>query len=315
MTAAPTELLPDSIDRATWLAARRRGVGGSDAAAVCGLDRWKSAYEVYLDKIGDAPKRPVSDAMDWGNRLEPVIVDWFTEKTGLPVTKAGLMAHPEHPWMLGTVDRLVGDDEILECKNTSVYRAKEWADDQVPDGAELQTQHYLAVTGRKRAHVAVLIGGNQPEMRVVERDDDLIATLIGLEATFWQHVLDHRPPPVDGSEACADLLGRLWTPNPDSTRVLSLDAIRALTELPDAKAAAKAATARVVELENQVKAELADAEFGVMPGPGGDTVTAVTWKATTSRRIDAKALRAAHPDIAEAHTTTTVSRRFNPKDI
>lgn len=312
--SAPTLVLPDGVARGEWLTRRRKGIGGSDAAAILGLDPYRSAFEVYLDKIGDAPERQATDAMDWGNRLEPVIADWFSETTGLPTSRAGLMAHPEHEWMLATVDRLIGDDALLEIKNTSVYRAKDWADGQVPDAAELQTQHYLGVTGRRMAYVAVLIGGNRPEIREVQRDDALIGHLIRMESEFWARVQSRTPPPVDGSEACADLLGRLWTPDPESVRVLSLEAVEALRALPAAKAAAKAATEAATELENRVKHELADKEFGVIPGPDGNR-TAVTWKTATTNRVNTAALKKAHPDIAAEFTSTTTSRRFVLKEF
>ncbi len=36
----------------------------------------------------------------------------------------------------------------------------------------------------------------------------------------------------------------------------------------------------------------------------------VTWKAVTSSRLDGKALKAALPDVAQAFTKTTTTRRF-----
>ena len=40
----------DSMPRNEWLALRRKGIGGSDCAAACGLSRWKSPLQLYVEK-------------------------------------------------------------------------------------------------------------------------------------------------------------------------------------------------------------------------------------------------------------------------
>ena len=40
------------MDHALWLEERRKGIGGSDVAAIMGLSPWKTAYQVYQDKRG-----------------------------------------------------------------------------------------------------------------------------------------------------------------------------------------------------------------------------------------------------------------------
>ena len=38
--------------RIDWLLDRRKGIGGSDVAAIMGLNKWKSAYQIWLEKTG-----------------------------------------------------------------------------------------------------------------------------------------------------------------------------------------------------------------------------------------------------------------------
>ena len=40
-----------NLSKAEWLQYRKRGIGGSDAGAVCGLNPYVSVMDVYLDKI------------------------------------------------------------------------------------------------------------------------------------------------------------------------------------------------------------------------------------------------------------------------
>ena len=62
-----------AITHEQWLAARRKGVGGSDSAAVCGLSRYSSPLEVWLQKTGRKPATPDNEAMQWGRLLEPIV--------------------------------------------------------------------------------------------------------------------------------------------------------------------------------------------------------------------------------------------------
>ncbi|CAG9257981.1 hypothetical protein BDI4_570036 [Burkholderia diffusa] len=46
------------LSRDDWLAVRRTGIGGSDAASAVGLNPYMSALELWLDKTGRAEGMP-----------------------------------------------------------------------------------------------------------------------------------------------------------------------------------------------------------------------------------------------------------------
>ena len=48
------QVLVNTLDmsRSEWLQHRRKGLGGSDAAAVAGLNPWKSPFAVWMEKTG-----------------------------------------------------------------------------------------------------------------------------------------------------------------------------------------------------------------------------------------------------------------------
>lgn len=291
------EVTPHGTGRGAWLAARRGGIGGSDAATVAGLNPWSSRYELYLDKTGQLPERHATSAMEWGLRLEPVIADWFVEHTGRTLRPAGLLAHRDRPWQIGTVDRLVDCGGILEVKTTSWRLAHEWDDDQTPDAAELQTQHYLAVTGRSHAHVAVLVDGRDPLLREIVRDDALIETLTEIEREFWhEFVLARREPPIDGSEATADALDRRWPADDGSTVAVDAEVLGVLGEWETAKADLAAAEHRVRHARSRIAALVGPAETATVHG---DPVLTLRANGAFSTR----AFTAEHPELAEALTT------------
>lgn len=210
------------LSRTDWLAVRRTGIGGSDAAAAVGLNPYMSALELWLDKTGRAEGLPRPDPADttsptyWGTLLEPIVAAVYTQQTGNKVRKVNaVLRHPTIPWMLANIDReVVGvqDVQILECKTAGEFGARLWREG-VPEYVQIQVQHQLAVTGKSAAHVAVLLCGQALEVHRIDRDDALIGRLIELEARFWRFVETDTPPPADGSESADRALRHLYPGN------------------------------------------------------------------------------------------------------
>lgn len=313
MSAAPTRaqqrarwscpearlLLPYSAPRETWLDERRRGIGGSDASTIAGVNRWTSPYELWVDKtgrsLGDKPETP---AMRMGNLLEPILLRLFTEETGLATRRAGLMASKVRPWQRVSLDALSEDGGIVECKTTGWRLAREWDDDQVADHAEIQAQHALAVTGRLHAWVVVLIDGRDFRWRKVERDEALIDTITQLEHEFWHdHVLADVPPPPDA--AALDVIKEQYRVVYSDTR--EADDPERLALLVERLASAKA-LGRVAKRD----VEAAEAELRLMLG-GADALTVDGEPILTGHAngtFAAKRFVETHPDVAEQYMTT-----------
>ena len=55
--------------------------------------------------------------------MEEVVAKEFYKRTDLKVQRRNaILQHPEYPWMLANVDRLIVGDRVgLECKTTSEY--------------------------------------------------------------------------------------------------------------------------------------------------------------------------------------------------
>ncbi|MEU4850529.1 YqaJ viral recombinase family protein [Streptomyces gilvosporeus] len=304
LTLTPTGVViaPPDLDREEWLTVRRRGIGGSDVAAVLGMDKYRSPQHVYLDKVGELPDLPRDPALDeaafWGNVLEPVVADAFAQRTGMRVIEGpGTLAHVDHPWMLANLDRVViesgqrAPSSLLEIKTRSAYQLDEWADG-VPDGPALQTAWYLAVTGYRHAYVAALVGGNRLVVHRVERDEQLVEHLVALVGAFWQQVLDRTPPPVDGSSATADLLAHLHDVEPESVTVADPDAVLPLlAQLDEIKQREQHLADERRLVENRLKALAGEAELVQVQGE-----TAFTWKQNGT--FAARRFAAAHPELA-----------------
>ena len=64
------------LPREEWLNYRRRGIGGSDVAAILGVSPFRTARDIYYDKIGVVAVEP--DESNWvplemGNLLEDLV--------------------------------------------------------------------------------------------------------------------------------------------------------------------------------------------------------------------------------------------------
>lgn len=311
----------DDLGRADWLDLRRDGIGGSDAAAICGQDRWRSAFEVWLDKTA-APNLPadeMSEAAEWGVILEPIVREQTARRQQVAIAPAPfLVRSPDHDFMLANLDGVAWElrdpaadppEGVYEGKTAGVWTAEGWEDDGVPDAYLLQGMHYLAVTGLDWLIFGVLIGGQRLEVRRVERDQELIDHLVSIEAAFWQRVIDRTPPEPDGSKACTDLLAHLYDVKPESVITVDdeADVLRNLQMRDHYKAEAKAAEEAATEHENRLKVLLGDHE--VLQGPDGHVLC--TWKQHDVTRLDGKALKADRPDVHAAFAKTTTQRRFN----
>ncbi|MEH0579015.1 MULTISPECIES: YqaJ viral recombinase family protein [Streptomyces] len=219
----PAGDLNDLEYRARWEEVRRTGIGGSEVAKILGLNKYQGSRHVYEEKHG----RPVpmdaelSEYAEVGLEIEDFIAHLFTKRTGIPaVPTPGTLANIERPWMRSNVDRYALDPATgavvapVELKNRSAYQLGDW-EDGVPDGPALQVHWNIAVGGWPYGWAVALVGGNTLKFHRIERDDELIETLIDVCGKWFQrHVIEGFPPPADGLEATKDLLGRLWHVKP-----------------------------------------------------------------------------------------------------
>ncbi|WP_338754777.1 lambda-exonuclease family protein [Bacillus sp. FJAT-52991] len=302
------------MSRAEWLEERTKGIGGSDAGIILGLNKYRTAFELWLEKTGQVtPQEIDNEAIYWGNEMENVVAKEFEKRTDKKVRRSNFMySHPEYPFIKANVDRLVvGESAVLECKTASAYLAKEWEADEVPDTYLVQVQHYMGVTGKEKGYIAVLIGGNRFVWKEVERDEELINMIFEAEKHFWKyHVLQGNPPVLDGSSAAEKYLKEKYDrAEKDKEIILSSDYKDLLSQYEKIKADEKLIKAAKTEIENKVKAELKDAETGIIDR------FQVSWKNQSRTSVDTTALKQKFPDIYREVLKETSFRKFAVKEF
>ncbi len=94
----------ENLSREDWLSYRRKGIGGSDAAAIMGMSPFCTKRDLYYDKLGiQAVMDEEEDnwvAKEVGHRLEDLVAEIFSRQTGLkvyPVRK--MFRHPLCPFI------------------------------------------------------------------------------------------------------------------------------------------------------------------------------------------------------------------------
>jgi len=234
----------------------------------------------------------------------------FSRRTQFKTKRCNyILQHPEHDFMLANLDRLVKDDDeegwgVLEVKNVGEYRKADWEDGAVPEYYMIQVQHYMAVTGASYAWLAPLIGGNRMNPVKVMRDDRLIASLIKIERDFWHLVETRTPPPLDDSVDASKVLKHIY---PTSTQASVTVDESLITRLRAAKNRVTDAEKEVRGLENQLKEQMKEAEAAYIPG---NPKPAITWRGSTTKKLDVAALEAAEPELCVKYMREVPMRRF-----
>lgn len=296
-----------------WLNVRKTGIGGSDVGTILGVNKWKSPIQLYFEKIGEV-KEPVLDNeyIYWGNVLEDVVAQEFNKRTGKKVRRVNKMfRHPKYNFMIANIDRsVVGEEALLECKTTSEFNKGKWEDDEIPSTYLAQVQHYLAVTGYKKAYIAVLIGGNRFLWKEIERDEELIKLLIDKEKDFWErYILGDEIPDMDGSDATTEFLKHKYHESLDNEKILNSEIETTIEALNAIKAEEKEIKTLKQKYENEIKAILGNDERGMSKN------FKVSWKMQNKTSFDKNSFEKDYPDLANKYTKESKYRVLRIKEL
>ena len=291
-----------------WLKHRQAGIGGSDASCIAGLNPWKSAIQLYMDKKEENPQEQKSLRMELGNRLEGLVAELFTEATGLKVRNVnGILKNDKYPFALANIDRaIVGEKAFLECKTTNSYALKEW-EEGVPAHYEIQCLHYMAITGATHCYIAALIGNSDFIWHKIERDQETIDYLMQIERDFWENNIEKDVVPMpDGSDAYSEYLKKKYDKSNGQVIELHLleNGVNKLNRYDEIVADIKVLESEKKLIEQEIQLYMEEFEVAKI----GDRK--VTWKSSSRNTIDSKKLKAEMPDIAQQYMKTSTSRTF-----
>ena len=198
---------------------RVSGIGGTDASAICRMNRYKHPVNVYYQKLGlpdiqkeseDEKKLAKTNGINWpafiGISLEDDLVRQYEKRTGFTVThpsETGFIVHPNFDYLNAHVDGIVAGSHVLEIK-TCAY-APNWGKEVEGYASKedvliqyyYQIQHYMDVTGLDEAHIYVLFHGMGAHARLYKfkRDHIFISRMRIKCMDFWiNNILKEVPP-------------------------------------------------------------------------------------------------------------------------
>ncbi|MCL2777760.1 MAG: YqaJ viral recombinase family protein [Polyangiaceae bacterium] len=285
---------------------RRHILTASDAAAVLGLNPWRSAYDVWAEKTGETS----AFAGNWhtrrGHAIEPLLLAWLGEqKSPLSVRPAGdvTCVHPILSWLGATPDGLVFETgnaspvAVAEAKSSGHRDA--WVDDDdEPMVAEIympQVVVQMAVKQLPRAYVVVeILTEGEPWIIEVERDWELEAIVLEELDQFWRHHVMTRVAPELGDDATYQQVATVFRRQKRAELVpATSDAQEQASRYIAAKAAAKAAESEAEAAKVALCKLIGDAE-----GVHGNTWRA-TWKWREPQTISYERAGYRHFDLRE----------------
>lgn len=281
---------------------RQSGLGGSDIAAIASyystvkISAFKTPVKVYMEKVNDLEDEEESEAMYWGNILEPHIAERYTQKTGnICAVEKEVLRHKKYPWMLANIDRkITNKNGILECKLRNFFTAKEFGEpgtNAMPDDCFFQCVHYAIICDVEFVDLAVWVGGGDYRIYKYTRNERLEEKIIRMEERYWhEHILPKIPPTPKTAEEAALLF-------PESvlgkTVVINDDIFNSVGALRDIKARIKLLEKEQSKLKAQIQTYMKDGE--ILIDPCG--VKIATWKNQTANRFDNGTFEDLYPDI------------------
>lgn len=299
------------ISHNEWLGWRQKGIGGSDAATIVGLNPYSSLYELWADKQGFLPEKEDTEQMRVGRDLEQYVANRFCEATGKKAQKLPYMyCHDKYPFITANIDRkIIGENAALECKTTSIFNKSDFENGEVQPSYLCQCYHYMNVMGYDKMYLAVLVLSEGFFWYEIKRDEEQQAALLKAEVDFWQEYIEGDSVPVpDGTKSTSRALQEIFSEEQGGPIAL-MHADKLLDQLANIKESISALEKSKTECEQKIKMCLGEAPEGI------GTDYKCSWKTEKRAMIDKKILMEQFPAAYEGARKITQVRVFRVTKI
>lgn len=291
------------INRTEFLKRRKNYICGSDISAIAGVNPYKSAVDIYLDKINpEIVDFEVSEAAHFGNLLEDVVAQEYSARTGFDISlEPELLVNPKYPFIAANIDRWANNKQhVLEVKTASLMQKDKWGvegSDSIPEHYLCQVALYAAVCEVPFVEIALLLGGQQLKIYRYNRDLVLEDNLIKIAKKFWENNVQKQIPPqaINLSDTA-----KLYPESKDQSIDANYEIEDSLVKLIDLKF-------QLTQIEEDIKTQQVIiqnymGDNGILLNNQGNVLA--TWKSTKGRAsFDSKRLQKDQPEIYNAYIT------------
>lgn len=300
-----------NMSKEEWTKLRSSTIGGSDAAAILGLNPHKSPYALWAEKTGKVVPEDISEkeAVRLGTDLEDYVAHRFMEATGKKVRRVNYTVfRDDMPYAHANYDRLVvGEDAGLEIKTTNALNLTKFKNGEFPATYYCQCVHYLMISGLDRWYLAVLVLGIGFYVFTIERDENEIAALKMAEENFWGMVQKDLPPEIDGMDSTIDAVNAVFPVSEPDTEIDLTGCAADLAILDECSQQIKELEEKKKAAQGRIKETLGEAERGFY------STYSVSWKSQKQQTFDRKKWEKDHGKIPEEYLKTSESRTFRSK--
>ena len=176
-----------------WLKRRFESIGASESGSILGINPWKTAVDVYYEKVDRVTDFSDNLNMWLGRELEPVIKKRFEEETGYKVRNDHkIRVDKEHSFLTTNLDGMVVGEKV-----PVEYKALGRWDGEIPDYYFSQVQHQMMVAEAEYAYFVVLLLSGRKEFIIekVDRNDEFVESMRSEEIAFWMEHVEKEIPP------------------------------------------------------------------------------------------------------------------------
>ena len=281
-------------------------VSASAVAAIYGLHPFVKKDTYAAELLSDVPPRPIppNPAMERGNRLEPFMIEWASDKLDIKFDTPEEMfaCDSEHgARMVATLDGFYEDDnmrKVLEIKTTT----RQW-EGRLPD--------YWRIQGIQQAICAdvdqIIWAVFDPSMILhihlqtvtpAEQAEHISAV------EQWLNAIELGMTPA-GVEWSYETVQTRFAKSSNTTVELPSQIGDKLSQLRHVRSE----LASYREMEDKLKAEICEL-IGEADTATIDGRTVATWKSQNRETFDVKAFKVAYPELANQFTKQVTTRTF-----
>lgn len=254
---------------------RKKGLGGTDVAAIMGFVSYKSPYSIYLDKTQtetDEYEPPLIAKI--GIELEDFIIKEYLKNYDCKLlVKNKMYFNEKHTWVMANPDAIVekdGKKYIIDAK-TSPFKTEQWGEpetDEFPDKYKIQMIWYMATLKISEAHIYVLFGTTKLERYIIKMHDEnkqyFKNYMFPLAQKFWhKHVLAKKKPKMTKR---TDITIDYPTHEPDKTYYANNEMCEIIDKLKDVKNQIKILKQEEETMLVKITSSMQDAELLVGKG-------------------------------------------------
>ncbi|HQG06786.1 MAG TPA: YqaJ viral recombinase family protein [Anaerohalosphaeraceae bacterium] len=282
---------------------RMHYLGASDIPVLMGLSRFKTPYDLWLEKTGRVEPVDVSDnpAVAAGIHFEDGVLRFAEERLG-SIVKNRERRIENTPIKVHTDAVLKETGEPIEAKVEGLFSPLRsgWGDDgtdEVPFDVLVQSLVQMAACGTETGYVVAFLGGRGFRLYRIKNDNDVKQMILQRAVQFWTENVMADKPPVDSAPTIEFLKNRKRYKEPQIELPEELAA-----DYLAAKEAVKVAEERLNSAKEKILMALGDYESG----------QAGAWRVLypeySRKGIDIKRLQAEHPEIAEKYEKKSTYR-------